>query len=119
MTNQELKAKIDRVIETLEGIEASLAALVERQIEEREEREIARELVLHAQALAAPRVAPTWPWTPETVTQGFLASRWLRRDGTVYGGGALGRTTQAANSPIAGGDDAQAKVSVPSGVPRS
>lgn len=114
MNNAELKRRIDRVIETLEGIEASLAILARRRIYEQE---IARDLVLHASA--EPRVAPAWPWTPETLTQGFLAGRWLRRDGTVYGGGALGRTTQAANSPIAGGDDNQAKVYVPSGVPRS
>lgn len=31
-------------------------------------------------------VSPTWPWTGATTTQGFLANRWLRRDGDVYGG---------------------------------
>jgi hypothetical protein len=31
-------------------------------------------------------VAPrsTWPWAPATLTQGFLANRWQRRDGTVF-----------------------------------
>ena len=26
-----------------------------------------------------------WPWVPGTQVQGFLGSRWNRRDGTVYG----------------------------------
>ena len=26
-----------------------------------------------------------WPWAPGTQVQGFLGSRWNRRDGTVYG----------------------------------
>ena len=26
----------------------------------------------------------TWPWAPATNTQGFLSSRWLRRDGAIY-----------------------------------
>lgn len=26
-----------------------------------------------------------WPWAPGTQAQGFLGSRWNRRDGTVYG----------------------------------
>lgn len=60
---------------------------------------------------------PSWPWTPDTVSQGFLAGRWLRRDGNVYGIGVL-RGVRDANSPIAGGQDHQAKVSVPSGAPR-
>lgn len=34
-----------------------------------------------------PRDATTWPWTPATLTQGFLSGRWLRRDGNVYGPG--------------------------------
>jgi hypothetical protein len=26
-----------------------------------------------------------WPWSPGTQVQGFLGSRWNRRDGNVYG----------------------------------
>lgn len=118
MHNAELKAKLDQVIEALEAIEAALALLIERHIDEQERaeaRQIALELVQRARAL--PRAAD-WPWTPNTISQGFLAGRWLRRDGTSYGGAAL-RVVPGPNSPIAGGQDSQAKVDVPSGAPRS
>ena len=67
---------------------------------------------------AAPRLNPTWPWEPATVTQGFLSGKYERRDGTVYGASAT-KADSDINSPIQGGDDAQAKVDVPSGEPRS
>lgn len=59
----------------------------------------------------------TWPWNTQTGVQGFLSNRWIRRDGDIYASGAL-RGLPGPNSPIAGGDDANAKVDVPSGVPR-
>ena len=59
-------------------------------------------------------VNPTWPWEPATLTQGFLAGRYERRDGTSYGAAAT-QDEANLNSPIAGGDDAQA----PSGEPRT
>lgn len=111
MDNPALRERIDRVIDALEGIEAALEMVLEEQ-ERAHEREIARGLVRFA-----PR-ATAWPWTPNTVTQGFLAGRWLRRDGDVYTGAAL-RVVPGPNSPIAGGPDFQAKVDVPSGTPRS
>lgn len=54
-------------------------------------------------------------WTPATLSQGFLSGRWQRRDGTVYG--VSGRANPGPNSPIEGGDDADAKVDVSSGAP--
>lgn len=109
MDNAELRQLINRAIEALEAIEAALAMVLEEQ-ELAREREIAQGLV---------RFAPrAWPWTPNTVTQGFLAGRWLRRDGNVYGGGALRGATDSL-APPRGGDDDQAKVSVPSGAPRA
>ena len=68
------------------------------------------------QAVVAPLDVPPWP-TSDTQTQGFLAARWQRRDGNVYGGPAA-RDVPGPNSAIRGGDDASAKVSVPSGVRR-
>lgn len=105
MDNAELSERIGRIVRALEGIEYALATLVSRPTD------------VQSPPFAEPRVNPTWPWTAETVTQGFLASRWLRRDGNVYPGGAL-RGVPGPNSPIAGGEDAEAKVDVPSGIPR-
>ena len=73
------------------------------------------------QELAASQAAVTpldtgWP-TASTLTQGFLSGRWQRRDGNVYGTPA-GRSIPGPNSAIRGGDDAQARVDVPSGAPR-
>lgn len=118
MDNAELAALLVEGAEALEGIEDNLAMLVELKTQREalarreQERAIARDLVRHA-----PRMVPNWPWTPDTVTQGFLAGRWLRRDGNVYGNQVL-RGLPGPNSPIAGGDDNQAKVDVPSGAPR-
>lgn len=73
---------------------------------------------LHVYRRLRMAVNPTWPWTTETTTQGFLSGRWLRRDGDVYGGAAaLG--VKGANSPVVGGEDENAKVDVSSGAPRS
>lgn len=63
-------------------------------------------------------VNDTWPWTSATTTQGFLSGRWLRRDGTVYGGAAA-RGVQGANSPVEGGEDMYAPLNRSSGIPRS
>lgn len=65
--------------------------------------------------LAAPSQR-AWP-NPPTLAQGWLSYRWQRRSGTVYGNVALGRAT-GPNSPIAGGEDTDAAVDVPSGAPR-
>lgn len=113
MLNQELATAIAELIETLEGIEEALADLSDL-------REAARERELERrQRAVAPGANENWPWTPETSVQGFLAGRWLRRDGNVYGPAAtLLGAPQAPNAPLAGGDDNQAKVYVPSGVPR-
>ena len=101
--NPELKESAAAIAEALESIDDELFLL--------------RTAHLPAQKAAAPRDASSWPWTPNTVNQGFLAGRWLRRDGNVYAGGAL-RGVMGPNSPIAGGQDSQAKVDVPSGAPR-
>lgn len=63
-------------------------------------------------------VSPTWPWTTQTTTQGFLSGRWLRRDGTVYGGAAA-RGLPGPNSAIAGGEDINARVDPSSGAPNA
>ena len=67
---------------------------------------------------AQPRANPTWPWEPDTVSQGFLSGKYERRDGTVYGPGST-EADAHVNSAIRGGDDAQAKVDPQSGEPRS
>ena len=57
-----------------------------------------------------------WP-NAATSAQGWLAGRWQRRDGDIYGATGVARAGQE-NSPIAGGPDAGAKVDVPSGAPK-
>lgn len=106
--NQELATKIDRVIAALEGIESALAAIV---IQSRTPESLQAALG----PAPEPRASVGWPWTPATATQGFLAARWLRRDGTGYTP-TPGPT--GPRSPIRGGDDANARVDVPSGAPR-
>jgi hypothetical protein len=72
-----------------------------------------------ARSAAHAALTPTplgWP-APGTLTQGWLSNRWNRRDGTVYGNVGVGRTS-GPNSPIAGGEDTDAAVDVPSGAPR-
>ncbi|HEY1887152.1 MAG TPA: hypothetical protein VGG86_14065 [Roseiarcus sp.] len=113
MDNLELAALLTEGAEALKGIEANLARLVGLRQGRANERPIARDLAHYA-----PRASVGWPWTGDTVTQGFLSGRWLRRDGNVYSGAAL-RGVPGPNSPIAGGDDNQAKIDVPSGAPRS
>jgi hypothetical protein len=54
--------------------------------------EVADELALLRDAFPRPRPAttpletgePGWPSAPGTLAQGFLGSRWNRRDGNVY-----------------------------------
>lgn len=53
----------------------------------------------------AVRAAGSWPWAPGTIAQGFMNSRWNRRDGDVYGGAALRGAHRAPTQPIAGGDE--------------
>lgn len=113
MDNAELKARLDAVIETLQNIETALTILAERRLDEQDRIELAQERVRQLTG----RASIGWPWTAETATQGFLAGRWLRRDGDVYGAGAL-RGAAGSIAPPRGGDDNQAKVDVPSGAPR-
>ena len=104
MDNAELAAKLSAIAEALASIDDELFLFRQRAFPQPQPR-------------PQPRDAGSWPWTPDTVAQGFLAGRWLRRDGNVYGGGTL-RGVPGPNSPIAGGQDAKAKVDVPSGAPR-
>ena len=74
-------------------------------------------LILDNQELPVPLADPTWPWTPATLTQGFLSGRWLRRDGTVYGPGVAPGQVRGVNSPVAPGEDEGETVDVSSGAP--
>jgi hypothetical protein len=44
-----------------------------------------------------------WPWAPGTQVQGFLGSRWNRRDGDAYGGASVNpsRTPRTKQHPRA------------------
>ena len=105
MDNAELAAKLSAIAEALASIDDELFLFRQRAFPQPPPR-------------PQPRDAGSWPWTPDTVAQGFLAGRWLRRDGDVYGSAGL-RAESGPNSPIKGGDDANARVDVPSGAPRA
>lgn len=101
MNNRELLARLRAIIEELEQFEYWIGQAMTAQGSPRAD--------VFREAAIQPR---------DTATQGWLAHQWKRRDGTVYGPPA----TQAdahINSPVRGGDDAQAQVSVPSGERRS
>jgi hypothetical protein len=115
MDNSELSRRITEIAVHLDRVEQMAQWLIDR---------AQRPPILPVGVSPAPAEAPApaasvgWPWAPATDTQGFLAGKFERRDGDVYGAAA----TQAdanINSPIAGGDDAQAQIDVPSGAPRS
>lgn len=110
MDNPELAA----IAAALEDISHNLTRFNDRE-EDRERRAEERLEMQLAQARAPERATSPWPWAPGTQTQGFLTGRWNRRAGNVYPG-AVGAIK--ANSPIAGGQDANARVAVESGAPR-
>jgi hypothetical protein len=74
--------------------------------------EIADELALFRDAFPRPRPdvtplvegEPGYPWAPGTQAQGFLGSRWNRRDGNVY----------ATPATLTGGNDVAQSQSHPS-----
>jgi hypothetical protein len=101
MHNQELAASLEAIARQLERVIESLSP----------------PLPIDAPQPRAPG-AGSYPWSPGTENQGFLAARFERRDGTIYGPSATQADTHI-NTPIAGGDDAQARVDVPSGEPKS
>ena len=116
MENPELPAllaKLDEDVQrSLQGVEEAIAGINDQLS------------LLRSSAFPPPQprvtpavVNPTWPWTGATTAQGFLSGRWLRRDGTVYSGGAA-RGVSGPNSPVEGGESVDATVAVSSGVPR-
>ena len=118
MSNEEISRRITEIAQHLDRVE-QMAQWICDKLQRPPIEQVRPGARTAASAVPEPLTPnPTWPWQPATVTQGFLANRFERRDGTVYGPGA----TQAdahINSPIEGGDDAQAKIDVPSGAPRS
>lgn len=63
------------------------------------------------------RAQPTPAYLPrDAPLQGYLSSRWVRRDGDTY---AIAARAAPPNSPIRGGDDSASMVYVPSGARRS
>lgn len=114
--NQEVATELRRIADALEAYLAWLGRRDDAALAFQ-----AQEIDRQADALQGsrmgpqPRIGSGWP-TPATQEQGFLSARWQRRDGDVYASTAA---VQSANSPIRGGDDAAARVDVPSGAPRS
>ena len=130
MSNGDYTPADPAVIAALQGIEAATVAI-----------EASQSAIQAAQATiaAAQTAIETATQGIETATQGvevavqsiaqsqaartaaiqaWLSSRWFRLNGNVYGAAGL-RAVPGPNSPIRGGDDSQAQVSVPSGVRRS
>ena len=62
--------------------------------------EIARDAA-NARWNGAPQPRAAWPWAPGTLAQGFLSSRWNRRNG----GTGYRVPFTGTNSPIRGGDE--------------
>jgi hypothetical protein len=113
MTNGTVTPADPAVIAALQGIQAASEASAAAA-------ETAAEAAQTATANTGVRPATdasTLPQTFNTTAQGYLSHRWQRRDGTVYPL-APGALRARVNSPIRGGDDANARVDVPSGAPR-
>lgn len=103
MSNPELPS----VTESAASIDASLKDILTTG------NAIASELELFRDAFPRPRPdvtplvegEPGWPTAPGTLAQGFLGSRWNRRDGNVY----------AIPAPLTGGRDIAQSQSHPTG----
>ena len=67
--SEQVAAQLTEIAQALEGIEQQLAP-----------KPVAR---VSPRALTSPWW-PDWPWAPATNNQGFITSRWQRRDGDVY-----------------------------------
>lgn len=109
MDNTEVARRLDEIIHQLEGLEERLLWLCDSEMARRQHEEARWQAI-------GPRAVGGWP-NPATAAQGFLSGRFQRRDGTGFPSATA--ADAKVNSPIRGGDDANARVDVPSGEPRS
>jgi hypothetical protein len=76
MDNEELKTRLDDILQRTQAIEDGLQQLRD---EERQRRERWSERAARVLDLAIEHEI-----TPETVLQGYLSGRWKRRSGNIY-----------------------------------
>jgi hypothetical protein len=76
MDNEELKTRLDDILQRMQAIEAGLQQMRDAEMQRAERRAQRAAQILD--------LAIEHEITPETVLQGYLAGRWKRRRGDIY-----------------------------------